>query len=113
MARLNLWRGNTMGWTSKNATYYTKQGRIDIIKEVCQNYSWENETDVFHVLKAQAIGCQVYLAVEMTTKTNNKKQVFGVVVLTSTNMKDDFNFSEKAIEETMPEKYSKTFDRNK
>jgi hypothetical protein len=97
-----------MGWDSHSATHYTNKGRIDIVKEVSEQYNWEAEKANFKVLKACAVGCQVYLAVEKIMKETNEKSVFGVVVLTSTKMNDDhFNFSEKSIDETMGPNYYK------
>ena len=97
-----------MGWDSYNAKHYTNRGRIDIVKEVSEKYNWDSGKASYKVLKACAVGCQVYLAVEMIVKETNGKSVFAVVVLTSTKMNDDyFNFSEKSMDETMHPYYYK------
>lgn len=84
-----------MGWISYKATFY-KKGRIDKIEEIKSLY---NNEENFKLLKASAVGNTIYTAVEHTK--DNEKKVFGVVYLTSTNMKEDYNFAYKEVEESL------------
>lgn len=84
-----------MGWTSYNAKYY-KKGKIDRIAEVKSHFK---EDENYKVLKASAVGSTIYMAVER--EINNEKIVFCAVYLTSTNMKDYYNFSYKDMDETV------------
>lgn len=82
-----------MGWTSYNAKFY-KNGRVDRKAEIENNVI---KNDNLKVLKSSMIGSTYYGAIEHI----ESKEVFAVVILTSTNMKDYFNFSYKDMDETM------------
>jgi len=79
-----------MGWTSYHATHFDKHGHIDRKKEVesefCSGYD---------VLKSAMVGSTYYAAVR-----HPSGEIFAVVCLTSTNMRDWYNFSYKMISET-------------
>lgn len=89
-----------MGWTSYHAEFY-KNGTVDRKKEIdklwtqaeCKKYPELN------VLKSRMIGSTYYGAIEEKEK-GIVKNVFAVVVLTSINMKDYFNFSYKEMDES-------------
>lgn len=102
-----------MGWTSYHAEHY-KKGTIDRKKE-CDEY-WEGGLNRGHfkVLKSAMVGSTYYAAVqilkEYVGKDNDNNdiykdvengQVFGIIFLTSVNMKDYHNFSYKPMDETM------------
>lgn len=103
-----------MGWTSYNARNYTK-GRIDK-KAECLDVISED----YKVVKSVMVGNVFYGAVKKTREPvifngeyvldeNDKKiyrmienaPVFAVVILTSVDMKDYFNFSYKIMDETV------------
>lgn len=86
-----------MGWTSYNAKFY-KNGRVDRKAEIENNVI---KNDNLKVLKSSMIGSTYYGAIEHI----ESKEVFAVVILTSTNMKDYFNFSYKDMDETMEPYY--------
>lgn len=83
-----------MGWTSYNANYY-KNGKVDRVAEVKSHFKDEEN---YKVLKALAVGSTVYMAIER--KINEERIVFAAIYLTSTNMKDYYNFSYKDMDET-------------
>lgn len=100
-----------MGWTSYAATYY-KNGKIDR-KAECDNIfndnmvTWDDSHKVigkYEVLKSSMVGSTYYAAVKKTkfaTETEPEKSiVFAAICLTSTNMKDYYNFSYKDMDET-------------
>lgn len=107
-----------MGWTSYHAQYY-KNGTVDKKRE-CDEY-WEGGLNRGHfkVLKSAMVGSTYYAAVQVLkehvgTDDNNNDiykniengHIYGVIFLTSTNMKDYYNFSYKPMDETMhPYKY--------
>ena len=83
-----------MGWTSYHATHY-KNGRIDRKAEI--DAMWNDDSSgKFIVLKSSMKGSTYYGAI----KQKNTEKVFAVVFLTSTDMKDYFNFSYKDMDET-------------
>lgn len=83
-----------MGWTSYHATHY-KNGRIDRKAEI--DAMWNDDSSgKFAVLKSSMKGSTYYGAI----KQKNTEKVFAVVFLTSTDMKDYFNFSYKDMDET-------------
>jgi hypothetical protein len=89
-----------MGWTSYNATNY-KNGKIDRVKEVEDQLKWgEDCPNKYTVLKSALVGSTVYSAIERTHKETGERQVFATIFLTSTNMKDYYNFSYKDMDET-------------
>lgn len=81
-----------MGWTSYHATYYDNRGRIDRKKELDSYFKPDNG---WRVLKSSMVGSVYYAAVQ------TEDCVFAAVFLTSTDMKDYFNFSYKDMDETM------------
>ena len=100
-----------MGWTSYAATHY-KNGKIDR-KAECDNIfndnmvTWDDSHKVigkYEVLKSSMVGSTYYAAVKKTkfaTETEPEKSIiFAAVCLTSTNMKDYYNFSYKDMDET-------------
>jgi hypothetical protein len=107
-----------MGWISYQAQYY-KNGTVDRKKE-CDEY-WEGGLNRGHfkILKSTMVGSTYYAAVQVLKeyvgkdKDNNDiykdvedGQVFGIIFLTSINMKDYHNFSYKPMDETMgPHRY--------
>ena len=107
-----------MGWTSYHANYYknTKTGRTVDRKAECDAY-WEEGLNRGHfkVLKSAMVGSVYYAAVQplltctgktedgqdiYTTLEENERETFGVVFLTSVDMKDYYNFSYKDMDET-------------
>lgn len=102
-----------MGWTSYHAEHY-KKGTIDRKRE-CDAY-WEEGLNRGHfkILKSTMVGSTYYAAVQVLKEYVGKDrdnndiykdvengQVFGIIFLTSTNMKDYCNFSYKPMDETM------------
>ena len=100
-----------MGWTSYHASYY-KKGRIDR-KAECDSIfnddmvNWGDERKVigkFEVLKSSMVGSTYYAAVKRTKfatdTTPEDVRVFAVICLTSTNMKDYYNFAYKDMDES-------------
>lgn len=89
-----------MGWTSYHAEFY-KNGTVDRKKEIDKLWT-QKESEKYpelNVLKSRMIGSTYYAAIE--EKENGiTKQIFAVVVLTSVNMKDYFNFSYKDMGES-------------
>ena len=98
-----------MGWTSYHATYY-KNGKIDR-KAECDAYFLEGLNRGFYeVLKSSMVGSTYYAAVKPLKRYDGdtglcvdmpkeEQCAFAVVFLTSTNAKDYFNFSYKAMDE--------------
>lgn len=78
-----------MGWISYHATHY-KNDRIDRKAEL--DSLWETDA-TFKILKSSVIGSTYYAAVK------GDDRIFGMVILTHTDMKDCFNFSYKEISE--------------
>lgn len=105
-----------MGWTSYNATHY-KKGKVDrkaecdsIFNDVMVTRDSDIPIGKFEVLKSAVVGSTYYAAVKKTkfaTETEPEDvKVFAAVCLTSTDMKDYFNFAYKDMDETMgPYKY--------
>lgn len=91
-----------MGWINYNAKYY-KNGKVDIIKEVISQLEWvSSDGDIeCKVLKAMAVGSTVYAALQVSNKTNGYSRVSAEVVLTSTNMREYYNFSYKNMDESL------------
>ena len=99
-----------MGWTSYHATNY-KNGRIDR-KAECDSY-FERQ---YIVHKSAMVGSTYYAAVEMIKKyvkddqtgeyvykdiPENERRIFAAVFLTTTDMKDYYNFFYKDLSEDM------------
>ena len=102
-----------MGWTSYHATHY-KNGKVDR-KAECDAYFMEGLNRGFYdVLKSSMVGSVYYAAVKPLKhygKDENgnetildipmdEQRVWGVVMLTSTDSKDYFNFSYKDMSES-------------
>lgn len=81
-----------MGWSYHTARHYTRRGAIDRKKEL--DVSW---TGKFTVLKSSMVGSTYYAAI----KIEDTGEVFAAVYLTSSNMKDVFNFGYKPMDETL------------
>ena len=80
-----------MGWDYTHANYYTDRGEIDRKREI------ESDLDPsYTVIKSQMVGSTYYGAIK-----GPKGEVFALVVLTSVNNGDYFNFGQKWMEETM------------
>lgn len=103
-----------MGWTSYHATHY-KNGKIDR-KGECDAYFMKGlNRGHYDVLKSSMVGKVYYAAVKPLKKYSkddvgneiivdiptDEQQVFGVVFLTSTDVKDYHNFSYKEMDETV------------
>lgn len=104
-----------MGWTSYHATHY-KKGKIDR-KAECDAYFLEGLNRGFYeVLKSSMVGSTYYAAVMPLKKSGGRdengdyiyvdvpeeeRRVFAAVFLTSTDIKDYFNFSYKDMDESM------------
>lgn len=103
-----------MGWTSYRAETQYKNGRYVVDRKAeCDKIfnddmvSWGDEHKVigkFEVLKSSMVGSTYYAAVKRTkfaTETEPElSQVFAAICLTSTNMKDYFNFAYKDMDES-------------
>lgn len=89
-----------MGWTSYHAEFY-KNGTVDRKKEIDKLWTQAEgkKYPELNVLKSRMIGSTYYAAIEEKEKCV-VKNVFAVVVLTSINMKDYFNFSYKEMYES-------------
>lgn len=90
-----------MGWTSYNAEFY-KNGKVDRKAEM-DNLWTQEESEKYprlRVLKSSMVGKTYYAAVE-ESRGGKVEQVFAAMAITSTNMKDYYNFSYKDIDETM------------
>lgn len=100
-----------MGWTSYHATHYDKHGKIDR-KAECDAYWLEGlNTGNYRVEKSAMVGSVYYAAVTGLKRYDRENKVyvdvpaeeqstFGVVFLTSTNVKDYYNFMYKDMDET-------------
>ena len=88
-----------MGWTSYNATYYDRKGKVDRVAEVRSMLTENGERGIWNPLKISAVGSTVYAAVERI-RPDGDRYVFGAVFLTHTDMGEYFNFSYKDMDET-------------
>lgn len=104
-----------MGWISYHAIHY-KNGKIDR-KAECDAYFMEGlNKGHFNVLKSSMVGSTYYAAVQRIVKyigkdengvgiyeplPENERTTFGTVLLTSTDVKNYFNFSYKNMDESM------------
>lgn len=88
-----------MGWTSYHANYY-KGSKVDRKMEMDTMFNWEDDARKVEVLKSSMVGATYYAAVKSYNKTNGYEHVGAVICLTSTDMKDYFNFSYKDMDET-------------
>lgn len=90
-----------MGWTSYNAEFY-KNGKIDRKAEMDNRWTQEESEKYpkFRVLKSSMVGKIYYAAIEVS-RGGKVEEVFATTAITSTNMKDYYNFSYKDLDETM------------
>lgn len=104
-----------MGWTSYHATHY-KKGTIDR-KAECDAYFLEGlNAGYYRVVKSAVVGSVYYGAIEALKRygkpgedgkrpieeiPENERRIFGVVLLTSTDSRNYFNFAYKDISEDM------------
>ena len=95
-----------MGWTSYHATYY-KKGKVDR-KAECDAYWTEGlNRGYYNVLKSAMVGSTYYAAIQPLKKNvgknergeniyedipENEREVFAIIFLTSTDIKQYFNF---------------------
>ena len=107
-----------MGWTGTNAVHYKyRSGRRTVDTKAECDALWSQDNGRFKVMKSAMVGSTYYAAIQImkeylkgTTefKSENlvdipeeKREIFGTVILTSVDMKDYYNFSYKEITETM------------
>lgn len=83
-----------MGWTGTHATYY-KNGKVDRKTECDMLLTFSNNTVESKVLKSRMVSSVYYAAVEQIR--NGNREVFGAVILTSGEDRNDpyFNFHYK------------------
>lgn len=106
-----------MGWTSYRADHYKWSGKSRIVdrKAECDAYFMEGlNKGHFEVLKSAMVGTTYYAAVKSLKKaitdeqgnfkyvdlSENEQEVWAAIFLTSTDMKDYYNFSYKDMDET-------------
>lgn len=105
-----------MGWTSYHATHYDKRGCVDR-KAECDGYFEEGlNRGHYKVMKSAMKGSVYYAAVKTLVcyagkdengesvyapLPENEQRVLAVVILTSVDCKDYFNFSYKDMDESM------------
>lgn len=106
-----------MGWTSYRAEHYKWSGKNRIVdrKAECDAYFMEGlNRGHFKVLKSAMVGSTYYAAVKLLKKAikdeqgntqyvdlpENEQDVWAAIFLTSTNMKDYYNFSYKDMDES-------------
>lgn len=90
-----------MGWTSYNAEFY-KNGKVDRKAEMDNRWTQEESEKYpkLRVLKSSMVGNIYYAAIEVS-RGRKIEEVFATTAITSTNMKDYYNFSYKDLDETM------------
>lgn len=90
-----------MGWTFYNSDYYTKSGAVDRKKECDLMVNVENDKRKQTVLKSVMVGSTYYAAVEDIHKETNERMVFAIVILTSSDKANGYNFGYKDLDEFM------------
>lgn len=92
-----------MGWTSCYVIPDEKNKRLQIDrKKACDDLITGKSKDyIWEVLKSSIVNTTYYAAVKQTNLKSGNSVVFGMTILTSTNLKDYFNFSYKEISEDM------------
>lgn len=96
-----------MGWTSYRAIHY-KNGTVDR-KAECDSYFDYMKNSCYRLKKSALVGSTYYAAVAVVKDYDNdlqeipedQQRVIGIVILTSVDMKDDYNFSYKLVSEDM------------
>ena len=95
-----------MGWTSYHTTRYKANGDVDR-KAECDGL-WNGE--LYEVVKSTMVGKVYYAAITQTATIERgstilipetERRTFGVVVLTSVDSKDYYNFGYKGMTESM------------
>jgi len=89
-----------MGWTFYNSHEY-KNGKVDRKAECDKINTWEDSDGKGRVLKSTMRGSVYYAAYEFTNKVKNTVEVIGLVMLTSSDLKNGCNFGYKDITESM------------
>lgn len=91
-----------MGWTWSNAEIRYKNGKGYIAKkELCDAlYTHNGDKHKIEVLKSSMVGSTYYAAIKLINKETGHKEVFAAICLTSTNLKDYYNFGYKDMDET-------------
>ena len=89
-----------MGWTWTCVPTQYKNGRVFIDRKAeCDSiYTWSGENTKMEVIKSAMVGAIYYAAVKVTRDKHN--QIFGAVCITSTNLKEYYNFGYKDMDET-------------
>ena len=90
-----------MSWTSKRATHYLADGKVDRKAECDALYTWEDCGFTSSVLDSCMVGTTYYAAVKHKDKNTKKEMVFGAVCETagSDPREPFFNFGYKGIPE--------------
>lgn len=96
-----------MGWTFYNSNYFTKSGAVDRKKECDLLITAENDKRKQTVLKSKMVGSTYYAAVEDFRKETNERKVFAIVILTSSDKANGYNFGYKDLDEFMGPRESK------
>ena len=87
-----------MGWTNYHAEYY-KKGKVDVKKELDEMWRTHATNDQ-KLLKSVLRGSVWYAALEYVAD-NGETKIGALIYRTSTNLRDYYNFSYKAMDETM------------
>jgi len=108
-----------MGWTSYHASHYkyVKGKRVIDRKAECDAYFMEGlNRGYYNVLKSTMVGSTYYAAIQALKRCagkdendkyiyedipENERKTFAVIFLTSTDIKDYYNFSYKDMDETV------------
>lgn len=102
-----------MGWTSYHASHYKVKNGIRTVDRKAEMDELFKDEDSYNGkyrltnLKSAMVGSTYYAAIERIEIENPENRIVGAVIcLTSTDMKDHFNFAYKDMDETMgPYKY--------
>ena len=87
-----------MGWTSYHATYYEGE-KVDRKKE-CDAYFTEGlNKGYYKIIRSSMVGNVYYAAIQHLN--DEEKSIFGVVILTRTNINNYYNFTYKVMDETV------------
>ncbi len=88
-----------MGWTFYNSYNY-KNGKVDRKAECDSLNTWDNESSKGKILKSTMRGSVYYAALEITNKKENDSKVVGIVYLTSSDLRNGYNFGYKDMDES-------------
>lgn len=102
-----------MGWTSYHASFYKNNGSVDRKAELDYLYRGSVNHDMFIIRKSSMIGSTYYAAIEIAKKRGeyheekkeydyidipvDEREIVPVVIITTTDMKDYFNFCYKDV----------------